>query len=49
VMLGFWSTRAVIVGVLLVASEGRPWWLRTRASVQSDRAVPVDAVRGDDA
>lgn len=49
VMLGFWSTRAVIVGVLLVASEGRPGWLRTRGPVQTDRAVPMDAVRGDGA
>lgn len=43
VMLGFWSTRAVIVGVLLVLSEGRPDWLRRRHALGREESVPVRA------
>jgi len=46
VLLGFWSTRAVIVGVLLVVSEGRPWWLRSRPDTDAVIAGSAHGVGG---
>lgn len=43
VLLGFWSTRALIVGALLVASEGRPRWLKPRTPQEAAMAPSARA------
>ncbi len=47
VLLALWSTRALIVAVLLIGSEGRPWWIQARTPTDpSSEASARAAGRG---